>query len=385
MSARFARSWGRWPLRLAVAALSALGASMPALASDLGLLPRHPRVADAQLVVPAPRVAASEVVRPPMASIEPHPHEAGESTSAPASALTAPAPVPVPVPAPAPTQRALAMPTPQTLPFDSVVQRAAQVASVDAALLHAIIDTESGYDPQAVSVRGAIGLMQVLPRTGERFGVRRLEDPAENVRAGASYIRWLLSRFDDDLTLALAAYNAGEGAVLRYGRRVPPFPETQNYVRKVMAGYARLRDANARPAPVMADAESPAGSTLAAERRDVASVPERTRTHRKAERSAAALPVTPVAQDVANAVETTLPANHRAVRARTKVHAEASTAAAQTDEAPADRTWRLLKGLGTLLTRSPSTEAAGAWGRDRPAVVMPSRGRDRHVGPAAGS
>ncbi|MDN4572315.1 peptidoglycan N-acetylmuramoylhydrolase [Pandoraea cepalis] len=227
------------------------------------------------------------------------------------------------------------------LPFDAVVQRAAQVASVDAALLHAIIDTESGYDPQAVSVRGAIGLMQVMPRTGERFGVRRLEDPAENVRAGASYIRWLLARFDGDLTLALAAYNAGEGAVLRYGRQIPPFPETQNYVRKVMAGYARLRDASPVPA-----------------------VPSRSLP-----------PMQPAAVLVDTKPETKAPATTTPARERGDM---------SSDEAARERAWRLLRGVGALLTRSPSAEASDSRGRDRPAVVMPARGQARGAGAAIG-
>jgi hypothetical protein len=220
-----------------------------------------------------------------------------------------------------------------------LVRRAARATSVDAALLHAIIDTESGYDPQAVSERGAIGLMQILPRTGQRFGVRRLEDPAENLRAGASYLRWLLSRFDGDVSLALAAYNAGEGAVLRYGRRVPPFPETRNYVRKVLAGYTRLRGAGGTGAV-----------TTSAQASDVP--------------SATAVPVAPARQ----------------------ASASRTSDASRIDDDTA-RTWRLLQGLGTLITHSPAAGAArAAHERDQPAVLMPSRGRERTagVGPRSG-
>ncbi|WP_150700102.1 lytic transglycosylase domain-containing protein [Pandoraea terrae] len=128
----------------------------------------------------------------------------------------------------------------EPLPYDPVVQAVAADLALDAALLHAVIRTESGHNPKAVSRRGAIGLMQVMPQTGARFGHRRLADPKVNVLAGATYLRWLLEKFDDDLELALAAYNAGEGAVLRHGRRMPPYQETREYVRKVMSGYREL-------------------------------------------------------------------------------------------------------------------------------------------------
>lgn len=326
MSGRRIRDSRRWRTRLAggvLSVLSVLGPSMSVWAMDGGLLPRHPRVADAQLVVPVLRATPDALARPAQAPVVASPRNTDAPTSIVASAPVAPTTSAEPA-----------------LPFDSLVQRAAQVASVDAALLHAIIDTESGYDPQAVSARGAIGLMQVLPRTGERFGVRRLEDPAENVRAGASYVRWLLSRFDGNLTLALAAYNAGEGAVLRYGRQIPPFPETQNYVRKVMAGYTRLRDAS--PAP--------AGFT----------------------------PPTPRVQPMQPAAAFA-DANAQTTTTRATEHGDAAS-----DGAARERAWRLLRGVGALLTRSPSAEASDSRGRDRPAVVLPARGQARGAGPAIG-
>jgi soluble lytic murein transglycosylase-like protein len=114
---------------------------------------------------------------------------------------------------------------------------------IDATLLHAVISTESGYNSLAVSRKGARGLMQVMPATAERYGVR----PAElalattNLRTGARYLADLLRLFDGDLTLALAAYNAGEQAVLRHGKRIPPYAETQAYVPRVLGTYDRLK------------------------------------------------------------------------------------------------------------------------------------------------
>ncbi|WP_353619135.1 lytic transglycosylase domain-containing protein [Paracidovorax cattleyae] len=117
---------------------------------------------------------------------------------------------------------------------------------LDYELLQAVIATESGFDPQAVSPRGAVGLMQVMPATAERFGVSReakrsveqkLTDPGTNIAAGARYLRHLIDLFEGRLDLALAAYNAGEGAVIRHGYRIPPYRETQDYVRKVLDLY----------------------------------------------------------------------------------------------------------------------------------------------------
>ncbi|WPL18043.1 Soluble lytic murein transglycosylase precursor [Thiorhodovibrio winogradskyi] len=101
-------------------------------------------------------------------------------------------------------------------------------------LLHAVVRTESAYRADAQSSAGACGLMQLMPGTAERFKVRNIWDPAENLRGGAAYLRFLLNLFQSDLRLALAAYNAGENAVKRYGNTIPPYPETQDYVRKVL-------------------------------------------------------------------------------------------------------------------------------------------------------
>jgi soluble lytic murein transglycosylase-like protein len=108
-------------------------------------------------------------------------------------------------------------------------------------LLHAVISVESGYNARAVSKRGAAGLMQLMPETARRFGVADVFDPADNVRAGAQYLIALLKLFDNDLRLALAAYNAGEGAVIKYGRRIPPYRETAAYVPRVVGFYEKFR------------------------------------------------------------------------------------------------------------------------------------------------
>jgi hypothetical protein len=121
---------------------------------------------------------------------------------------------------------------------------------VEFELLQALIATESGFDPAAVSPKGAVGLMQIMPATAERYGVRgdlktpvsrKLTDPRTNVRTGARYLRDLIRMYPGQLELALAAYNAGEGAVQRAGNRIPNYPETRNYVKTVMQLYAMLK------------------------------------------------------------------------------------------------------------------------------------------------
>ena len=102
-------------------------------------------------------------------------------------------------------------------------------------LVAAVIHAESLYNPQAVSRAGAVGLMQLMPATAARYGVYNRQNPEQNVEAGVRYLRDLLVMFDNNLDLALAAYNAGENAVKKYGNRIPPYEETQNYVRKVKA------------------------------------------------------------------------------------------------------------------------------------------------------
>jgi hypothetical protein len=125
-------------------------------------------------------------------------------------------------------------------PPAEIVKLVAQTAAlnkIDPKLVLAVIATESAFQTDAVSPRNARGLMQLMPETAERFGVKNVFDPGENIRGGVKYLRWLLTYFEDDLSLALAAYNAGEGAVTRYGG-IPPFPETRAYVDKIRALYA---------------------------------------------------------------------------------------------------------------------------------------------------
>ncbi|MCQ4347450.1 lytic transglycosylase domain-containing protein [Pseudomonas stutzeri] len=144
---------------------------------------------------------------------------------------------PRPEPRPAPASPAAAA----GLPYASQVAAAAAAHRLPEALLHAVIRSESNYDPLAVSGRGAIGLMQLMPDTARALGVSDPWDPAANIHGGARYLRQLLQMFDGDLSLALAAYNAGPGAVLRQGRAIPPYAETRRYVPQVMERFRRLQ------------------------------------------------------------------------------------------------------------------------------------------------
>ena len=119
------------------------------------------------------------------------------------------------------------------LDLNSLVRRTASQLDVEPELIDAVIRQESGYDPYAVSHKGAKGLMQLMPATARRFGVKDVFDPAENVQGGVKYLRQLLDRYEGDRRLALAAYNAGEGAVDRFGG-VPPYRETQDYVDRII-------------------------------------------------------------------------------------------------------------------------------------------------------
>jgi len=123
----------------------------------------------------------------------------------------------------------------ETIPEDI---RAGERAGVDPRFIHAVIKQESKYDPKAVSHVGAQGLMQMMPATAKRFGLKDPFDATANVAAGTKYLKWLLNRFDGDVSLALAGYNAGEGAVDKY-QGVPPYSETQNYVKKIVSNYGK--------------------------------------------------------------------------------------------------------------------------------------------------
>jgi soluble lytic murein transglycosylase-like protein len=125
--------------------------------------------------------------------------------------------------------------------YGAQILAAARRNGLDPALLHAVIQIESGYDARAVSPKGAAGLMQLMPETARRFGAADRFAPEENLEAGARYLGHLLALFEGDLELALAAYNAGEEAVLRHGRAIPPYAETRRYVPAVLARYRRAR------------------------------------------------------------------------------------------------------------------------------------------------
>ncbi len=126
--------------------------------------------------------------------------------------------------------------------YDAIIERAAKSSAVEPNLLRAVIVVESGFNSRAVSKRGAVGLMQLMPATASRFGVSNLYDPNENVHAGAAYLKFLMDRFGHNMQLALAAYNAGEEAVDRNGGRIPPFTETMAYVPRVLKIYRMLAE-----------------------------------------------------------------------------------------------------------------------------------------------
>jgi soluble lytic murein transglycosylase-like protein len=131
----------------------------------------------------------------------------------------------------------------QPAKYSGHVLAAARETRVDAALIHAVISVESGYNPSARSSAGAVGLMQLMPGTARRYGVKDRLDPAQNIRGGARYLRDLEIMFGNNLQLVLAAYNAGEEAVMKYGRRIPPYRETAAYVPKVLGYYRKFRAA----------------------------------------------------------------------------------------------------------------------------------------------
>ena len=124
--------------------------------------------------------------------------------------------------------------------YDALIKEAAARHGVDAALVKAIVHTESYFDPEARSRRGAMGLMQLMPQTAARYGVKDITDPAQNIEAGVRHLKYLLKRYPERLAWAIAAYNAGERAVETY-EGIPPYTETRRYVRKVMDFHAYYR------------------------------------------------------------------------------------------------------------------------------------------------
>ena len=135
----------------------------------------------------------------------------------------------------------------KTALYDDIIRDSARQHSVRTDLVRAVVQVESGYNPFATSPKGALGLMQLMPATIQQFGVKNPFDPMENIRAGVAYLRRLLDKYSDNEVLALAAYNAGPGAVDRHGQAVPPYRETRDYVSRVnkLAGESSKRRAPA--------------------------------------------------------------------------------------------------------------------------------------------
>jgi hypothetical protein len=126
-------------------------------------------------------------------------------------------------------------------PFQQIIRAAAQKYKLDADLLHCVIAVESNFDPKAISPKNARGLMQLLPQTAAALGVKDVFDPEENINAGAHYLSDLLGKYQNNLTLALAAYNAGPERVDQYGQRVPPYLETMKYIHRIAKSYAKIK------------------------------------------------------------------------------------------------------------------------------------------------
>ncbi|HKS11225.1 MAG TPA: lytic transglycosylase domain-containing protein [Pyrinomonadaceae bacterium] len=131
--------------------------------------------------------------------------------------------------------------------LDSLILQNGSKYNVDPYLIFLVMEQESHFNTHAVSPKGARGLMQLMPGTAARFGVRRAHDPAQNISGGTRYLRELLNRFNNRVDLVLASYNAGEGAVAKFGQRVPPYRETRNYVKKISYRYKRTTARTKRP------------------------------------------------------------------------------------------------------------------------------------------
>lgn len=131
--------------------------------------------------------------------------------------------------------------------YDRIVDEVAKTYGLESALLHAVISVESRYRPTAVSKKGAMGLMQLMPVVARHYGVADPLDPKQNLHGGAKHLRHLLKKFNNDRSLALAAYNAGERTVARYGNRIPPYRETTDYVPRVLGFYRQYRAKPVQP------------------------------------------------------------------------------------------------------------------------------------------
>ena len=129
-------------------------------------------------------------------------------------------------------------------PYAAIITEKSKKYGVRAELVHAVIQAESAYNPRAVSHAGAVGLMQLMPATAKRFGVSDSKNPRQNIDGGVRYLRFLLDYFNNNLKLAVAGYNAGENAVIKHGRKIPPYKETRRYVAKVMKYMRRNQISN---------------------------------------------------------------------------------------------------------------------------------------------
>lgn len=123
--------------------------------------------------------------------------------------------------------------------YSPIIQEAATKHGIDPKLVHAVIHAESAYDAKAISSAGAVGLMQLMPATARQYGAQNRKDPKQNIFAGTRYLKYLLGLFNNDLALSVAAYNAGENAVKKYHNQIPPYAETQQYVKKVLQLYKK--------------------------------------------------------------------------------------------------------------------------------------------------
>ena len=133
--------------------------------------------------------------------------------------------------------------------FDSYIVDSSRKYGIDPLLIYAQMHQESSFKLKALSYKGASGLMQLMPATARRLGVTNIYDPKQNIEGGVKYMRMLLDMFGQDVNLALAGYNAGEGAVMKYGRNIPPYNETREYVRRISARYSSISDPSVRHAP----------------------------------------------------------------------------------------------------------------------------------------